>query len=211
MGSKFAGLSWSKLAVLGGMAMAALSGGRASATRNPEDLARLFRRFAEELRHHEASFLVARGLAGYQDEPRADYFKAESTLPIDESVCLTATIDILRDIAKGSGPDKALLALGYAASGAWDAVVRVRRADRRHRIRVENAVPHRIDAALAEIGDAVPGLARLRVVAADESLARGSAGGKTTPPGRASSKRRRSGGVASMSRKTRHADSASST
>lgn len=45
----------------------------------------------------------------------ADYFKSESTLPIDESVCLTATIDILRDIAKGSGPNKALLALGYAA------------------------------------------------------------------------------------------------
>jgi len=44
----------------------------------------------------------------------ADYFKSESTLPIDESVCLTATIDILRDIAKGSGPNKALLALGYA-------------------------------------------------------------------------------------------------
>jgi putative transcriptional regulator len=44
----------------------------------------------------------------------ADYFKSESTLPIDGSVCLTATIDILRDIAKGSGPDKALLALGYA-------------------------------------------------------------------------------------------------
>jgi putative transcriptional regulator len=44
----------------------------------------------------------------------ADYFKAESTLPIDEAVCLTATIDILRDIAKGGGPDKALLALGYA-------------------------------------------------------------------------------------------------
>ena len=44
----------------------------------------------------------------------ADYFKAESTLPIDESMCLTATIDILRDIAKGSGPNKALLALGYA-------------------------------------------------------------------------------------------------
>ena len=44
----------------------------------------------------------------------ADYFKAESTLPINDSVCLTATIDILRDIAKGSGPDKALLALGYA-------------------------------------------------------------------------------------------------
>jgi putative transcriptional regulator len=44
----------------------------------------------------------------------ADYFKEESTLPIDELVCLTATVDILRDIAKGTGPDKALLALGYA-------------------------------------------------------------------------------------------------
>ncbi|ODS00759.1 hypothetical protein AUC68_14405 [Methyloceanibacter methanicus] len=44
----------------------------------------------------------------------ADYFKAESTLPINDNVCLTATVDILRDIAKGSGPDKALLALGYA-------------------------------------------------------------------------------------------------
>ena len=44
----------------------------------------------------------------------ADYFNAESTLPINESVCLTATVDILRDIAKGSGPDRALLALGYA-------------------------------------------------------------------------------------------------
>ena len=31
---------------------------------------------AEELRHHEASFLVATNLAAYQDEPRADYFKA---------------------------------------------------------------------------------------------------------------------------------------
>jgi putative transcriptional regulator len=47
----------------------------------------------------------------------ADYFKAESTLPVDDSMCLTATIDILRDIAKGSGPDKALLALGYAGWG----------------------------------------------------------------------------------------------
>lgn len=47
----------------------------------------------------------------------ADYFKDESTLPIDESMCLTATIDILRDIAKGSGPNKALLALGYAGWG----------------------------------------------------------------------------------------------
>src|SRR5690606_10460510 len=44
----------------------------------------------------------------------ADYYADDSTLPIDEGVCLTATIDILRAMARGSGPDQALLALGYA-------------------------------------------------------------------------------------------------
>jgi putative transcriptional regulator len=44
----------------------------------------------------------------------ADYFAEDSTLPIDEEVCLTATIDILRAMARGSGPNKAILALGYA-------------------------------------------------------------------------------------------------
>lgn len=44
----------------------------------------------------------------------ADYYAEDSTLPIDEEVCLTATIDILRAMAKGSGPDRAILALGYA-------------------------------------------------------------------------------------------------
>ena len=47
-----------------------------------------------------------------------DFFIAESTLPIDEGVCLTATIDILRAIAKGEGPAEAVLALGYAGWGA---------------------------------------------------------------------------------------------
>lgn len=44
----------------------------------------------------------------------ADYFAADSTLSINESVCLTATVDILKAIARGNGPDKAILALGYA-------------------------------------------------------------------------------------------------
>ncbi len=44
----------------------------------------------------------------------ADYFSEENTLAIDGSVCLTATIDILRAIAHGGGPHKSLLALGYA-------------------------------------------------------------------------------------------------
>src|SRR5262249_40680068 len=44
----------------------------------------------------------------------ADYFVDDSTLPIDDGVCLTATIDILKAIAGGKGPDRAILALGYA-------------------------------------------------------------------------------------------------
>lgn len=47
----------------------------------------------------------------------ADFFIDNSTLPIDDGVSLTATVDILRAIAAGKGPDKALLALGYAG---WD-------------------------------------------------------------------------------------------
>ena len=43
-----------------------------------------------------------------------DYFAADSTLSIDDSIALTATIDILRAIATGSGPARSLLALGYA-------------------------------------------------------------------------------------------------
>lgn len=43
-----------------------------------------------------------------------DYFSDDSTLSIDDSISLTATIDILRAIATGRGPDRSLLALGYA-------------------------------------------------------------------------------------------------
>jgi len=44
----------------------------------------------------------------------ADYFSEDSTLAIEQDVCLTATIDILKAIAQGRGPARALLALGYA-------------------------------------------------------------------------------------------------
>ena len=36
---------------------------------------------------------------------------------IDPQIALTATTDILRDIAKGAGPAQSLLALGYAGWG----------------------------------------------------------------------------------------------
>ena len=43
-----------------------------------------------------------------------DYFSEDATLPIDKNFCLTATIDILRAIATGKGPRRAILALGYS-------------------------------------------------------------------------------------------------
>jgi putative transcriptional regulator len=42
-----------------------------------------------------------------------DYLK-DSTLLIGERVGLTATMDILKDMAKGEGPKRCLLALGYS-------------------------------------------------------------------------------------------------
>ena len=44
----------------------------------------------------------------------ADFFIENSTLPIDNGICLTATLDILKAIAHGTGPQSAVLALGYA-------------------------------------------------------------------------------------------------
>ena len=48
----------------------------------------------------------------------SDYFARDSTLAIDSGISLTASIDILRAIATGEGPDRAILALGYAG---WSA------------------------------------------------------------------------------------------
>ena len=47
----------------------------------------------------------------------ADYVQ-DSTLMVGGGVGLTATLDILKDIARGSGPVQSLLALGYAGWGA---------------------------------------------------------------------------------------------
>ncbi len=44
----------------------------------------------------------------------ADFFIENSTLSIDRGICLTATLDILKAIARGNGPASAILALGYA-------------------------------------------------------------------------------------------------
>ena len=48
----------------------------------------------------------------------SDYFIETSTMPVDEGVCLTHTVDVLKAIASGGGPRQAFLALGYAGWGA---------------------------------------------------------------------------------------------
>ena len=48
----------------------------------------------------------------------SDYAANDSTVQIDDGVSLTATLDILRAIAHGEGPRRAVLALGCAGWGA---------------------------------------------------------------------------------------------
>ena len=76
----------------------------------------------------------------------SDFFIEDATLRIDDGICLTATVDILKAIAKGAGPKHAILALGYAGwarraardrnPGQWLAALRCRsRSDLRRRCR----------------------------------------------------------------------------
>jgi putative transcriptional regulator len=44
----------------------------------------------------------------------ADYYVANSTLSIASGISLTATLDVLKAIARGEGPQQSLMALGYA-------------------------------------------------------------------------------------------------
>jgi putative transcriptional regulator len=48
----------------------------------------------------------------------SDDYMVESSMPVSDEICLTATIDILRAISAGRGPSRALMALGYAGWGS---------------------------------------------------------------------------------------------
>jgi putative transcriptional regulator len=48
----------------------------------------------------------------------SDFYIENATLNIDDGISLTATVDILKAIAKGVGPKHAILALGYAGWAA---------------------------------------------------------------------------------------------
>lgn len=68
---------------------------------------------AEEIRVHFGGPVESgRGFVLHSSD-----YNQDSTLEVDSKVALTATIDILRDIATGSGPRQRLMALGYAGWG----------------------------------------------------------------------------------------------
>jgi putative transcriptional regulator len=48
----------------------------------------------------------------------SDDYTNESSIPVSDDIYLTATLDILRAIAEGKGPERASLLLGYAGWGA---------------------------------------------------------------------------------------------
>lgn len=48
----------------------------------------------------------------------SDDYMSESSIPVSDDICLTATLDIVRAISRGRGPEKGLMMLGYAGWGA---------------------------------------------------------------------------------------------
>lgn len=87
----------------------------------------------------------------------ADYFLENATLPIANDVCLTATLDILRAIAGGSGPDEAILALGYTGWAPTQLEAEIQANGWLHgpadtAILFDNDVDSKYDRALAKIG-----------------------------------------------------------
>lgn len=47
-----------------------------------------------------------------------DDYLTQSSIPVSDEICLTATVDIIRAMSRGRGPKKASLLLGYAGWGA---------------------------------------------------------------------------------------------
>ncbi|CCM74704.1 YqgE/AlgH family protein [Rhizobium mesoamericanum] len=48
----------------------------------------------------------------------SDDYLCDSSIPVSDDICMTATLDIIRAIFKGKGPKRATMLLGYAGWGA---------------------------------------------------------------------------------------------
>ncbi|OCP16696.1 MULTISPECIES: YqgE/AlgH family protein [unclassified Ensifer] len=47
----------------------------------------------------------------------SDDYLSDSSIPVSDDICLTATLDIVRAISRGEGPHRATMMLGYAGWG----------------------------------------------------------------------------------------------
>lgn len=76
----------------------------------------------EEIRLPESARSLVVRSGGPVDQGRgfvihSDDYVTESSMPVDDSIVMTATIDILRAISNGRGPAQAFMALGYSGWG----------------------------------------------------------------------------------------------
>jgi putative transcriptional regulator len=79
---------------------------------NEEEAIRLPPATRELIVRHGGPVDRSRGFVLHTDD-----FRVDSSLPVSQDICLTATIDILRAMSRGVGPRQALMALGYSGWG----------------------------------------------------------------------------------------------
>lgn len=77
----------------------------------------------DEIRLPEKGREVAVCLGGPVERGRgfvlhSDDYDSDSTVPVDDRISLTPTLDILKAISRGIGPHSAMMVLGYAGWGA---------------------------------------------------------------------------------------------
>ncbi len=86
-----------------------------------------------------------------------DYFGEDNTVIVTDDVCLTASIDVLKAISYGPGPENALFALGYCGWSAGQLEDEIMAngwltAPQSVRLLFEEPIDSRYDAALSTLG-----------------------------------------------------------
>jgi len=87
----------------------------------------------------------------------ADYASGAGTMDVSDGVAMTATLDVLEDIAHGAGPERSMLGLGYSGWGPRQLEGEIARngwlvADATPDILFGRAAEHKWTAALKSLG-----------------------------------------------------------
>jgi len=87
----------------------------------------------------------------------SDFLIENSTLQIDDKICLTSTVDIIQAIAAGNGPNRSMTAIGYSGWGPGQLEFEIQKngwltskADQE--IIFENDIDNKYDCALTKLG-----------------------------------------------------------